>query len=368
MLDSTSLRELARARRDGDPGRMGERILEIVAARGKIHNPDTDSGGVLLGTVTDVGERFAAPPAIRRPDRDARLADPDAAATRGGRRASTRTRHRWRSPGPRTCSTARPGRRCPTTCRWRARSRSTTSAPPRRRCATAPGRGTPSACWAPVTRASSPSPRPATEMEGGTLVAVDVDAEAVEPGGGARPLRRRRDRRPAGPARRPRGGAGRRGRAGRPDGGGRERPGLRADRDPAHGGARHGAVLLDGDQLLGRGAGGRRDRDRRRGCWSAAATRPDRGAYALDLVRGSEPLRSALGLEVGDRREPAATRCRCAGGTSTASATSTTRSSYLPGGGAGRVPGGVRDQAGRVRGRALRGGASRGRSTPASRR
>ena len=30
---------------------------------------------------------------------------------------------------------------------------------------------------------------------------------------------------------------------------------------------------------------------------------PDRGDYALELVRGSEPLRRALGLEVGDRRE-----------------------------------------------------------------
>jgi L-erythro-3,5-diaminohexanoate dehydrogenase len=62
-LDSTSLRNL-RERSDADPGRMAARILEIVAARGKMHNPETGSGGVLLGRVTAVGERFGDPPAI----------------------------------------------------------------------------------------------------------------------------------------------------------------------------------------------------------------------------------------------------------------------------------------------------------------
>ena len=45
---------------------MAARILEIVAERGKMHNPDTDSGGILLGTVADAGERFASPAARRR--------------------------------------------------------------------------------------------------------------------------------------------------------------------------------------------------------------------------------------------------------------------------------------------------------------
>jgi len=62
-LDSTSLRNI-RERSGADPAAMGERILEIVAARGKMHNPETDSGGVLLGTVTAVGERFGDAPAI----------------------------------------------------------------------------------------------------------------------------------------------------------------------------------------------------------------------------------------------------------------------------------------------------------------
>jgi L-erythro-3,5-diaminohexanoate dehydrogenase len=62
-LDSTSLRNI-RERSDADPERMAARILEIVAARGKMHNPETGSGGVLLGTVAAVGERVTDPPAI----------------------------------------------------------------------------------------------------------------------------------------------------------------------------------------------------------------------------------------------------------------------------------------------------------------
>ena len=62
-LDSTSFRNI-RERSGGDPVVMGERIATIVAERGKMHNPETDSGGVLLGTVTAVGSRFEDPPAI----------------------------------------------------------------------------------------------------------------------------------------------------------------------------------------------------------------------------------------------------------------------------------------------------------------
>jgi L-erythro-3,5-diaminohexanoate dehydrogenase len=62
-LDSTSHRDL-RERADGDPDRMVARILEIVAARGKMHNPETDSGGILLGTVTAVGEGHPSPPPL----------------------------------------------------------------------------------------------------------------------------------------------------------------------------------------------------------------------------------------------------------------------------------------------------------------
>src|SRR5436189_6232371 len=62
-LDSTSLRNI-RERSGGDPPAMAARIADIVEGRGKMHNPETDSGGILLGTVTAVGERCDAPPAV----------------------------------------------------------------------------------------------------------------------------------------------------------------------------------------------------------------------------------------------------------------------------------------------------------------
>lgn len=62
-LDSTSFRNI-RSSAKGDPTAMGERILEIVNARGKMHNPETDSGGVALGRVRAVGPAFVGAPAI----------------------------------------------------------------------------------------------------------------------------------------------------------------------------------------------------------------------------------------------------------------------------------------------------------------
>jgi L-erythro-3,5-diaminohexanoate dehydrogenase len=60
-LDSTSHRNLRDAS-DGDAERMAERILEIVRERGKMHNPETDSGGILLGSLSDAGDRHRSPP------------------------------------------------------------------------------------------------------------------------------------------------------------------------------------------------------------------------------------------------------------------------------------------------------------------
>src|SRR6187200_2488329 len=48
-LDSTSLRNISECAA-GDPDAMAARIAEIVAARGKMHNPETESGGILVGT------------------------------------------------------------------------------------------------------------------------------------------------------------------------------------------------------------------------------------------------------------------------------------------------------------------------------
>ncbi len=53
-LDAASFRQLAEAHRD-DPGALRRRVLEIVAERGKMQNPVTGSGGMLVGTVEEVG-------------------------------------------------------------------------------------------------------------------------------------------------------------------------------------------------------------------------------------------------------------------------------------------------------------------------
>jgi L-erythro-3,5-diaminohexanoate dehydrogenase len=55
-LDAASYRQLER-KHAGDGERIRAEVLEIVAARGKMQNPETGSGGMLLGTVDEVGER-----------------------------------------------------------------------------------------------------------------------------------------------------------------------------------------------------------------------------------------------------------------------------------------------------------------------
>lgn len=55
-LDAASHRQL-RQEQGGDVGGMRRRVLEIVRERGKLHNPITGSGGMLIGTVREVGER-----------------------------------------------------------------------------------------------------------------------------------------------------------------------------------------------------------------------------------------------------------------------------------------------------------------------
>jgi L-erythro-3,5-diaminohexanoate dehydrogenase len=53
-LDAASFRQLERSH-DGDGARIREAVLSIVAARGKMQNPETGSGGMLVGTVEEVG-------------------------------------------------------------------------------------------------------------------------------------------------------------------------------------------------------------------------------------------------------------------------------------------------------------------------
>jgi L-erythro-3,5-diaminohexanoate dehydrogenase len=53
-LDAASYRQLVQAY-DGDPDKIRAAVLEIIATRGKMQNPLTGSGGMLTGTVQEVG-------------------------------------------------------------------------------------------------------------------------------------------------------------------------------------------------------------------------------------------------------------------------------------------------------------------------
>ncbi len=62
-LDAASFRQLERTHGtdgvpDGDAVRAA--VLGIVAERGKMQNPETGSGGMLVGTVEEVGPRVTA--------------------------------------------------------------------------------------------------------------------------------------------------------------------------------------------------------------------------------------------------------------------------------------------------------------------
>jgi L-erythro-3,5-diaminohexanoate dehydrogenase len=55
-LDAASFRQLGE-KHAGDAAAVRAEVVEIVRTRGKMHNPVTGSGGMLVGTVEEVGER-----------------------------------------------------------------------------------------------------------------------------------------------------------------------------------------------------------------------------------------------------------------------------------------------------------------------
>ncbi len=59
-LDAASFRQLA-GKHGGDGAAVRAEVLEIVRARGKMHNPVTGSGGMLIGVVEEVGPRCPLP-------------------------------------------------------------------------------------------------------------------------------------------------------------------------------------------------------------------------------------------------------------------------------------------------------------------
>jgi L-erythro-3,5-diaminohexanoate dehydrogenase len=67
-VDAASFRQLEAAA-EGDDERIAEEILRIVRARGKLHNPVTGSGGVLVGRVRAIGPRHPAAASLRPGER-----------------------------------------------------------------------------------------------------------------------------------------------------------------------------------------------------------------------------------------------------------------------------------------------------------
>jgi len=57
-VDAASFTQIEEAE-GGDVQKMARHSLDIIAGRGKHHNPDTGSGGMLLGTVKEIGPKLA---------------------------------------------------------------------------------------------------------------------------------------------------------------------------------------------------------------------------------------------------------------------------------------------------------------------
>ena len=57
-IDAASFTQIKRDA-GGDSAKVGQAVLDIVAQRGKMHNPVTGSGGMLIGTVRDIGAALA---------------------------------------------------------------------------------------------------------------------------------------------------------------------------------------------------------------------------------------------------------------------------------------------------------------------
>ena len=176
-LDSTSHRQIRDAA-GGDADAMATRILAIVAARGKMHNPETDSGGVLLGTVSAVGEDVSSPPEAGT--RVATLASLTLTPLRldGVTRVDPDS-PRSRLRGPRTSSIGPRGLPCPTTSRSAALDLFDVCAAASHVRELAPGART--VCVLGAGHAGNLALAAARDVAPeATLVAVDVDPAAVE--------------------------------------------------------------------------------------------------------------------------------------------------------------------------------------------
>ncbi|MGC1381303.1 MAG: L-erythro-3,5-diaminohexanoate dehydrogenase [Candidatus Baltobacteraceae bacterium] len=71
-IDSASFRQICTAC-DADPQRIAAHVSDIVAQRGKQHNPVTGSGGMFVGRVLEIGEALQAKIDLRAGERIASL-------------------------------------------------------------------------------------------------------------------------------------------------------------------------------------------------------------------------------------------------------------------------------------------------------
>ena len=194
--------------------RLHTSSYEPIAERGKQHNPVTGSGGMLLGRVLQVAPRASGRAAVRRSDRDARLALAHAAARRP-RSARCAASAQLDVEGeavlfasgayakmpddlaraPRARGARRRGRRAAGRAPREARAAwSSSSARGARAASCAPRRRVGAAVRARASSASRPRAPPPTELRALGLCDAVVSADARDPS----PCAARSSRRPAG--------------------------------------------------------------------------------------------------------------------------------------------------------------------------
>ncbi len=71
-IDAASFTQI-KQEANGDEARVAEIVLDIVARRGKQHNPVTGSGGMLIGTVLEIGPALAGKTTLKVGDKIATL-------------------------------------------------------------------------------------------------------------------------------------------------------------------------------------------------------------------------------------------------------------------------------------------------------
>ena len=113
-LDAASYRQLAE-KHSGDGAAIRAEVLDIVATRGKMQNPVTGSGGMLVGTVDEVGPDSSL--GLRVGDRVATLVSLSLTplAITDGSRDGTAGASSCRRRATRSSSAGRSRRSCPTT-------------------------------------------------------------------------------------------------------------------------------------------------------------------------------------------------------------------------------------------------------------